>query len=36
LRDAERVEVDDPDVLLNVNTPAGLAALHVRAVGSGR
>jgi CTP:molybdopterin cytidylyltransferase MocA len=36
LGDAARVEVDDPDVLLNVNTPAELAALHVRAIGSGR
>lgn len=31
LADAARVDVDDPDVLLNVNTPAELAALHARA-----
>jgi CTP:molybdopterin cytidylyltransferase MocA len=37
LGDAERVEVDDPDVLLNVNTPEELVALHGRARGaSGR
>lgn len=34
LGDAERVEVDDPDVRLNVNTPAELAALHGRRRGA--
>jgi CTP:molybdopterin cytidylyltransferase MocA len=34
LCDAGRVEVDDPDVLLNVNTPEALAALHGRGRGA--
>ena len=29
---ARRVDVDDPDILLNVNTPAELAAFHARGV----